>query len=325
MAWVRIHDAALTHPKISVLGDKAFRLWVWGLSYCQQHLTDGLVVAAEIPSRLREARNHLLTVTLWERHQNGKDYQIHDYLDWNDPKSTVIEKRNLARVRMALVRDPIMRNALRERDRDMCRYCGLRVNWSDRKSRHGATYDHVTPGAGETYENLVIACRGCNSKKNRRTPEQAGMRLLPEPDESRYETRNINTKINMIHSGVDLSTSSTLLEKEEPQIDAKRDPFTDRAITERAGRFIDKYQQLYTQHRHGARYMVRPARDYQAAVTLCATWTDDVRLEKLAVIFLTTDHSFAESGSRTLPQFAALASWADGKLAEFETKKARLG
>ena len=42
------------------------------------------------------------------------------------------------------------------------------------------------------------------------------------------------------------------------------------------------------------------------------------RLEQLAVIFLTTDHKFAEEGSRTIPQFLALASWCDGKLAEWE-------
>lgn len=98
----------------------------------------------------------------------------------------------------------------------------------------------------------------------------------------------------------------------------KSDPFLDDAVTERAGRFIDKYQELYPANRNGARYAVRPARDYAAAVTLCQTWPDDARLEKLAICFLTTDHKFAEEGSRTIPQFLALASWCDGKLAEWE-------
>ena len=40
------------------------------------------------------------------------------------------------------------------------------------------------------------------------------------------------------------------------------------------------------------------------------------------MIVLTTDHTFAEEGSRTVPQFLALASWCDGKLAEYETRKA---
>lgn len=98
------------------------------------------------------------------------------------------------------------------------------------------------------------------------------------------------------------------------------DPFVDASVTERAARFIERYQELYQTHRK-ARYLVRDHRDYAAAVPLCATWTDDERLDKLAAIFLTTDNEFAEKGSRTIPQFASMASWADGKLAEWEAKQ----
>ena len=90
-------------------------------------------------------------------------------------------------------------------------------------------------------------------------------------------------------------------------------------VTRRAGAFVERYEALYQQHRKGARYAVKPVRDYAAAVTLCRTWPD-ARLDKLAVMFLTTNHQFAEEGSRTIPQFLALASWADGKLAEHEAK-----
>ncbi len=101
----------------------------------------------------------------------------------------------------------------------------------------------------------------------------------------------------------------------------RTDPFTDLDVTERAGRFIERYQKLYVERRNGARYAAKPMRDYAAAVTLCQTWPDDERLDKLAVCFLTTDHKFAEEGSRTIPQFLALASWCDGKLAEWEKAK----
>lgn len=103
------------------------------------------------------------------------------------------------------------------------------------------------------------------------------------------------------------------------------DPFTDPAVTERAGRFVDRYGLLYAEKRNGARYAMRPARDYAAAVTLCQTWADDERLDKLAICFLTTDHKFAEEGSRTIPQFLALASWCDGKLAEWEKARTNGG
>jgi uncharacterized protein YdaU (DUF1376 family) len=101
-------------------------------------------------------------------------------------------------------------------------------------------------------------------------------------------------------------------------VSISRDPFLDAATTDRAGAFVRRYQALYPQYRNGARYAVRETRDYAAAVKLCETWPDDSRLEKLAICFLTTDHKFAAEGSRTIPQFLALASWADGELAAWE-------
>lgn len=105
--------------------------------------------------------------------------------------------------------------------------------------------------------------------------------------------------------------------KPEPPMDSA---LLDANVTERAGRFIERYEVAYTTHRKGARYLVKPHRDYEAAVGLCRTWPDD-RLDKLAAIFLTTDHEWAERGSRTIPQFSALASWCDSKLTEWEQKQ----
>ena len=103
MAWVRIHDGAMTHPKVVGLSDRAFRLWVWGLSYSQQHLTDGLIPAAAIPSRLGRAATILSIVGLWDARDEG-GFTIHDYLDWNDGKDLVVRKRLEAKERMANAR-----------------------------------------------------------------------------------------------------------------------------------------------------------------------------------------------------------------------------
>jgi hypothetical protein len=88
------------------------------------------------------------------------------------------------------------------------------------------------------------------------------------------------------------------------------------AVEMRAGRFCEEvYPALYAKFRKGARYVGKPVLDYQEAVALCRTW-DDERLAKIAQVFLTTDHQFAESGSRTMAQFRSLASWCDAKLIE---------
>lgn len=70
------------------------------------------------------------------------------------------------------------RDAVYARDNGCCQYCGSKV------SRTEFTYDHVTPrkqGGQTTWENIVIACIGCNQRKGGRTPQQAQMYPLRTP------------------------------------------------------------------------------------------------------------------------------------------------
>lgn len=87
-------------------------------------------------------------------------------------------------------------------------------------------------------------------------------------------------------------------------------------LAERAGLFVrETYPALYAKYRKGARYISKPTLDFQEALELCRVW-DDERLAMIATVFLTTDHEFAEKGSRTMAQFRSLASWCDSKIAE---------
>ncbi len=66
------------------------------------------------------------------------------------------------------------RNVFR-RDNNRCQYC---------HSTRDLTLDHVRPrsrGGNTSWDNLVAACRKCNSKKGDFTPEEAGMMLLSKP------------------------------------------------------------------------------------------------------------------------------------------------
>lgn len=70
------------------------------------------------------------------------------------------------------------------RDHGKCAYCAKTL------SRRDATYDHVVPRAqgGRTrWENIVIACAFCNQRKDDRTPEQAGMKLLVRPHKPKVD------------------------------------------------------------------------------------------------------------------------------------------
>lgn len=80
-----------------------------------------------------------------------------------------------------------VREFVRQRDGNLCRYCSVEVNWKDRRGAIGATYDHVDPTGDSSAENLVVCCRSCNSKKGFRLPEQAGMTTGSAPDKPKSD------------------------------------------------------------------------------------------------------------------------------------------
>ena len=90
------------------------------------------------------------------------------------PAVTILRKA-IVRVKKA---PKFSRSSVYQRDSYSCQYCGREME--EKK----LTYDHVIPrvqGGKTRFENIVTACRACNSRKGGRTPAQAGMRLLSKP------------------------------------------------------------------------------------------------------------------------------------------------
>ncbi|KAK7286532.1 hypothetical protein RJT34_21590 [Clitoria ternatea] len=78
-------------------------------------------------------------------------------------------------VKRRIVKNNLSRKNVLFRDNYTCQYCS---------SRENLTIDHVVPAAlgGEwTWENLVTACAKCNSKKGKKTLEEAKMKLIKVP------------------------------------------------------------------------------------------------------------------------------------------------
>jgi hypothetical protein len=116
---------------------------------------------------------------LYEDEEIGAEV-VRDWDEWQvEPRADA----NSAR-RQALHRNVDLRTAIRARDQGLCRYCAVEVQWNDRRGLQGGTYDHIDPRGDNEAENLVVACRACNSRKRDRSAEQAGMTLLapPTPD-----------------------------------------------------------------------------------------------------------------------------------------------
>lgn len=124
---------------------------------------------------------------------NVDDYQTYDFESWKEA-STAARERCIAtvnfRIRIPEVillgwynhipkREVVLnRKNIFERDGNTCQYCGKRAR------REDLTLDHVLPrsrGGKNTWENLVLACVGCNKRKRNRTTIEAGMKLMRQP------------------------------------------------------------------------------------------------------------------------------------------------
>jgi 5-methylcytosine-specific restriction endonuclease McrA len=71
-------------------------------------------------------------------------------------------------------RASMSRRAVLVRDSFQCQYCG----------RPAENVDHVVPrsrGGGHNWDNVVAACRSCNSRKENRSPAEVGLHLRHPP------------------------------------------------------------------------------------------------------------------------------------------------
>jgi hypothetical protein len=111
MAYLRISDDAMDHPKLSQLTDGAHRLWFNANCWCQKHLTNGHIPATslrDIPRFKPRYVRDLIAAGLW--HSENGTYIVHDFLVHNDSKDQVLDRRRRKAGRMA---------NWRERRRDM--------------------------------------------------------------------------------------------------------------------------------------------------------------------------------------------------------------
>jgi hypothetical protein len=101
MAWVRIDDGLHSHPKVIAAWDRdpaAVGLELLALSWSGAHLTDGEVDPSFVghwfksSARRRRAVSALEETGLWI--PNGSGWQIHDYLEYNEPRAAVLERRS---------------------------------------------------------------------------------------------------------------------------------------------------------------------------------------------------------------------------------------
>ena len=196
MVWDRVHDGAAEMPEILGMArtqreaDHLLGAYMSLHIYCAKHTTNGFLPEVKVRQHLRgrkldafvasgllHAAGHACECMKGQKWRPGAAYYVHHYLQWNPTK----EEMEVDRAKRAELKDQELLKAIRRRDKDLCRYCGQQTNRADTVGRRGLVFDHVDPAQACGARNLVVSCRSCNSRKGQRTPEAAGLTLMPEP------------------------------------------------------------------------------------------------------------------------------------------------
>jgi hypothetical protein len=110
---------------------------------------------------------------------------------------------------------------------------------------------------------------------------------------------------------------SSSVSSSEKGIEKPASSLADAEISERAAALLERYSVLYSEHRNGAKWFSRGNLDWHEACRLVQVW-DNARLEKLAVVFLTTNEQWIAGTDRSFKLFAVKASWCDDRLKQWE-------
>jgi len=133
-------------------------------------------------------------------HSLDKDFIPYDYKNWLELSRTLDGEYKLVNTVSYRVAVPdiltltrydrlpkrdvkFSRENVFARDNFICQYCGKKFKKKD------LTVDHIIPkcfGGKGTWDNIVTACNKCNSRKDNKTPEQVGMKLIHQPKEPRW-------------------------------------------------------------------------------------------------------------------------------------------
>jgi hypothetical protein len=207
VAWLRAGDNAATYPALlaaagHVPGDDRIVNELAGFVHrlAEQsagHLTDGRVdmgTAALIGgSRVQVLLDLAVACGLMTRTGRGRTAS---WVLVEDPEFLHIRARKEIEWDRQQRRDTgsvTLTVPVRHRDGDACRYCGVAVNWGDRKGARGGTYDHRgdvrTPG---TVDTLVVACKACNSGRRDRPNRDELYPLRPVPTRPLYGPRTVD-------------------------------------------------------------------------------------------------------------------------------------
>lgn len=91
MAWIKVESSVSRNRKFVQAGPAPSWLWLCGLAYCQEGLTDGFIPHEALTylgvKNAPQLAAHLVKAGLWDVDEGG--WRVHDYLEHNKPASDI--------------------------------------------------------------------------------------------------------------------------------------------------------------------------------------------------------------------------------------------
>lgn len=208
MSWVKQGDEAVMHPvvlaalELEDADDRTTNELFGCMGRCSS-----LVAAHKGDYVIR--RGMFITVAgatrwrvLWDQAIRA-GYAVAVELEDGSPALKIVEDEGLFHMipRAERERNNARRNDTRDdrlivpvrvRDGDQCRWCGVVVQWGNKRGGRGGTYDHVHPGQpAKSPDDLLVCCRTCNSARQDDLASWT-RQLLPPPTDPYYSDSSVN-------------------------------------------------------------------------------------------------------------------------------------
>lgn len=184
MAWTDEEDGLDPTDRVNLLNGFIQRCVDQCASYEQDYRVDvATVMLCGGPNWARRAQQ-AERAGYWTRLDDGRGWLI------VDDEDNFVHMRLKAEVEWERQRkrdnsNPELIVPVRVRDGDACRYCSAVVNWSARKGGRAGTYHHRRrPASGP--EDLVVACKSCNSTLGTPTGSPEKLEIQPPPEKPFY-------------------------------------------------------------------------------------------------------------------------------------------
>lgn len=138
---------------------------------------------------------------------------------------------------------------------------------------------------------------------------------FPEPP---VNPRELPSQLNLTEGkGIEGKRTEPIQSPDEPG--TEEDEVQTKKDNEGVAPFLRRFCDLYSQHRHGAKYFVTAQKHVPLIRALLKTYGSE-RLEKLALVLLKTDDEWVQGTDRGIGILSTKASWLDERLSAYEAQ-----